>query len=174
MPILSAVVDQYDRRWSKFYASRQHYVRSTDNDVDELLKKHQAAKIFHFDGSRTVTPGNMTRNILAEGQQVIMNSKYLEGYARDRQTQYGMTNTLELYEANGVTVKDAVLKLRHAYNPKAAYEEPGPPAEQAETNEIQSHVTPSPKTDTSNNVLDNPHSPIEGMTHLRNNIDSNN
>ncbi|KAG8684423.1 hypothetical protein FRC11_012135 [Ceratobasidium sp. 423] len=166
MPTLSEIVDQYDRHWSSFYASHQHYVRDADRDIAELVGKHQAAKIFTFDGARTTSTGNITRNILDEGQQFIMSSKYLGEYARDRQTQYGPTNTLELYEADGVTISDAINKLRNAYNPETdcgntpddPIMEYQPPAEGVD----ETHVTPRLSSDIIDNSPDDPHAPVEG------------
>ncbi|KDN41357.1 hypothetical protein RSAG8_07472, partial [Rhizoctonia solani AG-8 WAC10335] len=115
MPIFSAVVDQFDRRMSGFYRSRQHRIRSGEDDISNLVEKHRAAKIFAFDPTRLIKKGDINKNVMEEGEQVIIGSKYLQEFATERQTSHGPSNLLEVSEVDGLPIRDVVQQVERAY-----------------------------------------------------------
>ncbi|CUA73353.1 hypothetical protein RSOLAG22IIIB_10737 [Rhizoctonia solani] len=115
MPIFSAVIDQCDRQMSGFYHSRQHRIRSGEDDIMGLMERHRAAKIFEFDSIRVVKKGDANKNVMEEGEQVLIGSKYLQEFAAERQTTHGPSNLLEISEIDGLPIQDVVQRVERAY-----------------------------------------------------------
>ncbi|CUA76197.1 Bifunctional uridylyltransferase/uridylyl-removing enzyme [Rhizoctonia solani] len=115
MPVFSSVVDQFDRQMSGFYRSRQHRVCSGEDDISNLVEKHQRSKIFEFDPTRLVKKSDINKNVMEEGEEVIFVSKYLQEFATERQTSHGPSNLLEISEADGLPMKEAVQQVERAY-----------------------------------------------------------
>ncbi|KAG8721597.1 hypothetical protein FRC09_007631 [Ceratobasidium sp. 395] len=97
MPVLSAVIEQFDRRFSDFHRSRQHYIPDPTDDVKLLVRKQLDAKIHIFDPSRTCGSGNKTIDPLEEGNNNLFETDYLQNLRATREKYYGQTNLEEVY-----------------------------------------------------------------------------
>ncbi|KAG8687257.1 hypothetical protein FRC08_012082 [Ceratobasidium sp. 394] len=111
MPVLSAIIDQFDRQFSDFHRSRRHYVPDTTEDVKMVLQKQVAANIHGFNPNRTCGTGNNTSDPMAEGQQTLFNMDYLTTLWANRQKYYGQTNLEEVYPDQSVSMETLVHRM---------------------------------------------------------------
>ncbi|KAF8597051.1 hypothetical protein BDV93DRAFT_569883 [Ceratobasidium sp. AG-I] len=142
MPVLSAVVDQFDRRFSDFHRSRKHYVPDAENDISRLLSRHATARIHDFVASRDCSSANTNLDAMEEGQQLVLYSDYLVDYAAQRQKYYGSTNTLEIYEDKNLDLETVVQAIKNTHMDPLAIIEPET-TQDIGTQEID-HVTGAP------------------------------
>ncbi|KAG9084458.1 hypothetical protein FRC06_004077 [Ceratobasidium sp. 370] len=151
MPVLSAVIDQFDRQFSDFHHSRRHYIPDTTEDVKTLVQKQVTANIHGFDPSRTCGSGNNTSDPMAEGQQNLFNTDYLTTLWINWQKYYGLTNLEEVYPDQPVSMDILVHRIAglNVDTEMREVDETGEAGEASEASEAEPlggtsrHVTPS-------------------------------
>ncbi|KAG8728848.1 hypothetical protein FRC12_021446 [Ceratobasidium sp. 428] len=142
MPVLSAVIEQFDRRFSDFHRSRQHYIPDPTDDVKLLVRKQLDAKIHSFDPSRTCGSGNKTIDPLEEGNNNLFETDYLQNLRATREKYYGQTNLEEVYADQDID-RQALLRRMAGLSLDVDMEEAGGGDEAPERQEgDHGHVTP--------------------------------
>lgn len=111
MPVLSSVIDQFDRQFSNFHHSRKHYVPDPEEDIAHLVQKQAAAAIHIFNPERQYSSSDVNIDPMEIGQQNILYSDYLADYAEQRSKYYRHASSLEVYSDQEFALADLVTKV---------------------------------------------------------------
>jgi hypothetical protein len=145
LPILSAVIDQFDQHFSDFYRSRQHHVPDSEKDISRVLEKQLAAGIHKFSPARATHKSNIIGDSITLGEQHILYSNYLAEYAEKRQKYYEHTTTLEVYEDQGIDMDQIIGMVVQNQQGELPGSSGGTPIEETQVSQPEqaNHVTPN-------------------------------
>ncbi|KAG9125002.1 hypothetical protein FRC07_009386 [Ceratobasidium sp. 392] len=141
MPVLSAVIEQFDRRFSDFHRSRRHHIPDPTDDIKLLVQKQVDAKIHGFDPARTCSAGNKTIDPLDEGNNNLFDTNYLQNLQATREKYYGQTNLEEAYPDQDID-RQALARRMAGLSLDVNMEEVGEGGEMEPQEGNEGHVTP--------------------------------